>query len=94
MRALFAVLVVLDRSEGRAFGDRAVNPRALILVREGFNVQELQAALRMCRDDAEREFMWAVGCIDHEARLQARREKDRARYPRRGRGRFARVTAL
>lgn len=71
-----------------------MNPKSLILVREGFNIQELQAALRLCRDDAEREFMWAVGCIDHEARLQARRDKDRARYHRRGRGRFSPKPAL
>lgn len=61
----------------------------LILVREGFNVAEVAEAFGLADPVAERYFMRAVGEIDREGRIEASRQRDRDRYPRRGRGRFS-----
>ena len=80
MRALFAVLVGVDRPEGRAFGDRAVmlSETVIDLVRQGFCPAELSAAFGLSHRDGERAFMASLSEIDRAAAVERRRRQGRA----------------
>jgi hypothetical protein len=67
VRALFAVLVGVDLSEGRAFGDRAVNAsECLELVRQDYNVDELIAWFGIPRWQAKAAHDAAIHELDRE----------------------------
>lgn len=67
----------------------------LTLVREGFNIAEVAEAFGLAPPVAERYFMRAVDEIDREARVQIRRDKQRAYdYRRRNRVRSPEQRAL
>ncbi len=59
---------------GRAYGDRAVRPQSIILVREGFNPAEISEAYGILLEDGQREFMQALDEIDRQKRRERRLE--------------------